>query len=97
MNPLILADTCTWKAKGAEVNRVAQWSETTITCQWEPRHGAYRSLNGDLSEYTLEVITNVQGIQQHDKLVKGTDEYTVVYVDDIYFRGAYHHSEVFAK
>ena len=97
MNALILADTCTWKSKGTETARVAQWTDTTIPCQWEPRHGAYRSTSGDLSEYSLEVITTTQGIQQHDMLAKGSEEFSVVYVDDIYFRGAYHHSEVYAK
>ena len=94
----IYADTMTWASKGAEVNRVAQYSETaSIPCQWEPRHGAYRSLNGDLSDYVLEVLTRQTGIKEGDLLKKGDEVYTVVYVDEIYMRGKYHHSEVYAK
>ena len=97
MNPAILADSCTWRSKGAEAAHQATYTDIAIPCQWEPRHGAYRTTNGDLSEYSLEVIVQQLGIKQGDLMVKGSESYTVVYVDDIYLRGRYHHSEVFAK
>lgn len=93
----IYADTLTWYAKGPESNRQATYTAVELPCQWEPRHGAYRTTRGDLSEYTLEALVQQLGIKQGDKVAKGDDVYTVVYVDDIYMRGHYHHSEVYAK
>ena len=97
MNPAILSDSCIWASKGAEVNRQATYTESAIPCQWEPRHGAYRSTNGDLTEYALELIVQQIGIKQGDIMRKGQESYTVVFVDDVYIRGHYHHSEVYAK
>ena len=97
MNEYIYADTMTWYSKGTEQNRQATYTKADLPCQWEPRHGAYRTVQGDLSEYTLEVLVRQLGIKQGDLLERGDEIYTVLYVDDVYMRGAYHHSEVYAR
>lgn len=99
MNALILKDTCTIWAP-VEVNRQATYTSTTIPCQWEERLGAYRTTSGDMSEYALEIICEEDFIKRGDLVSHSTtrqDTYTVVYVDRVFIRGKYHHSEVYAK
>ena len=47
------------------------------------------------SQYNVKEM--FAGIKEGDQLKKGDEVYTVVYVDEVYMRGRYHHSEVFAK
>lgn len=105
MNPRLLNDVCTlWHATG-EVNRVKTWDRHVIPCHWEQREGSYRSANGELSEYNLEVICNYPGIAKGDKLKLGVmnvqeppqTAYTAVWVDMLPLRGQVHHFEVYAR
>ena len=98
MNSLITADRMTWKEYTGEESRVAAYTtHSSVPCQWEPVTGEVRAPNGDLSEYRVEVITRQAGIKAGDRISNGADEYEVVRVDEIRFRGRYHHSEVYGQ
>lgn len=105
MNSALLHDVCTlWHATG-EVDRVKTWERHIFPCHWEPRAGSLRSADGDLSQYSLEMICNYPGVAKGDKLkigVVNTQEppkssYTAVWVDALPLRGQVHHFEVYAR
>lgn len=106
MNNRILASYATLWKKGAETNRKATWEKSIIRCQWEPITGETRTVSGDMSAYSLELICLERGIKANDKLDYVDDPtktsptpnaYTVISVSEVFLGGVYHHTEVLAK
>ena len=97
MNPLILADSLTWGQYAGEVDRVAKYTYENLPCQWQPVTGEYRSINGDTSAYSVEAIVATPDVKAGDTIAHAEGTYEVVKVDNIYFRGRFHHAEVLAK
>lgn len=104
MDRRIMDMECTLWRKGTEQGRTATWEPVPFPCHWEQRRGSYRSVNGQESEWRVEIICPYGDARAGDKVALGTfssptppaDAYTVIWTDMLPLRGSVHHYEVYA-
>ena len=104
MDRRIMDMRCTLWRKTGEANRTATWQRVSFPCHWEQRRGSYRSVNGQESEWRVEVICQYGDAREGDRLALGDvasanppeDAYTVIWTDMLPLRGRAHHYEVYA-